>query len=112
MVMPDLTPERLWEIVKPVWQKHRGTSVDGLSYWHRDKGCGQWYLCRADRVLPDIACLLCEGGFTRFLAERGYCEIHELPRRDGWKISACPIVMATGPTIIEALAAACLSVPV
>lgn len=112
--MPDLSPERLHEIMEPVWKKHPGTRPAELEYvpvvWSL---AGGW-----DITHVEVATLLCEAQMTRWLAEQDWdpcLRRVSLPR--GWTVTLeSSLSSATdedfmGDTPIEALAAACLAVP-
>lgn len=115
--MPDLPPERLHEIVGPVWTKHPGTRPEGLEF--RD---GAWWL-HTDigdigglvRILPWSATLLCEAQMTRWLWERDQIAMDvdaAASAKDGYFYF---LQTSSGeyakPTRVEALAAACMAVP-
>lgn len=112
--MIDLPAQRLHEVMAPVWEKHPETRPEGLTWCDAGDdsyGCryaASW-LRKGRQREPDEATLLCESGMVRWLAEHDdYVQIWRAPYR--WHAgSGAPQFEA--PTLLEALAAACLAVP-
>lgn len=110
--MPDLTAERLHEIVSPVWEKHPETRPPL-------EVIGEYVAGRFYATNPEVAALLCEAGMVRWLAERcSDCDMLEIGAPDDDDQTPAWVAIAwtrqwrgEAPTLIEALAAACLSVP-
>ena len=81
--MPDLTPERVWEIVEPVWEKHPETRMPALS--HEPLG---WMLHEQYYISPDLVALLCVGRMVEFLSTPELCvAVVRFPHRDNpWTV--------------------------
>ena len=72
--MGELTAERVWEIVEPVWKKHPGTRPQGLVHVEGElraspQAARGFYLRGQDIEACDTI-LLCESGLVRWLAGR------------------------------------------
>lgn len=106
MTKPDLSAEALWEVVKPVWEKHPKTRPSGeWAHWLEHLGTAV--------TISDDWVGSCEARMIRWLCNRDE-GVSIWKNVDGWNIA----LDSEGehpndyPTLLHALAAACMEVPV